>query len=59
MTHECLFTAGELLALGAIAETRSRQPQAPAGARRLADLCYQHARQHPVTPDPTDSEEQP
>lgn len=23
MTHECLFTAGELLALGAIAETRS------------------------------------
>ena len=46
--HRCPFTAGTLLALGAIAEVRSRQPQAPAGARRLADLCYEHARQHPV-----------
>lgn len=52
MTHECLFTAGELLALGAIAETRSTQPQAPAGARRLADICYEHARLHPaLTPE--------
>lgn len=56
--HSCPFSAGTLLALGAIAETRSRQPNAPAGARRLAELCYQHARQHPVTPDPTDCEEQ-
>lgn len=48
MTHECLFTAGELLALGAIAETRSRQEHAPAGARRLAEMCYEHARLHPV-----------
>lgn len=48
MTHECPFSAGELLALGAIAETRSTQPQAPAGARRLADLCYEHARLHPA-----------
>ena len=46
--HRCPFTAGELLALGAIAETRSRQPNAPAGARRLADLCYEHARLHPA-----------
>ena len=30
------------------AEVRSRQPQAPAGARRLAELCYEHARLHPT-----------
>ena len=48
MTHECPFSAGELLALGAIAETRSTQPNAPAGARRLAALCYEHARLHPA-----------
>lgn len=48
MTHECLFTAGELLALGAIAEVRSTQPQAPAGARHLAELCFEHARLHPA-----------
>lgn len=57
--HRCPFDAGELLALGAIAETRSRQDRAPDGARRLADLCYQHAAEHPVTPEPTDSEDQP
>ena len=44
----CPFSAGELLALGAIAEVRSRQPQAPAGARRLADICFEHARLHPA-----------
>ena len=48
MTHECPFSAGELLALGAIAEVRSQQPQAPAGARRLADICFEHARLHPT-----------
>lgn len=57
MTHECPFSAGELLALGAIAEVRSRQPQAPAGARRLADLCYEHARLHPA-PTPESEEGQ-
>lgn len=46
--HICPFTAGELLALGAIAEVRSTQPNAPAGARRLADICYEHARLHPA-----------
>lgn len=46
--HRCPFDAGTLLALGAIAEVRSRQPQAPAGARRLAELCYEHARLHPA-----------
>ncbi len=46
--HICPFTAGDLLALGAIAETRSTQPNAPAGARRLAALCYEHARLHPA-----------
>ena len=46
--HRCPFDAGTLLALGAIAETRSTQPNAPAGARRLADLCYEHARLHPT-----------
>ncbi len=46
--HRCPFSAGTLLALGAIAETRSTQPQAPAGARRLADLCHGHARLHPA-----------
>ena len=46
--HICPFTAGTLLALGAIAETRSTQPNAPAGARRLAALCYEHARLHPA-----------
>ena len=48
MTHECPFDAGTLLALGAIAEVRSTQTQAPAGARRLAELCYEHARLHPA-----------
>ena len=64
--HPCPFSAGELLALGAIAETRSRQDRAPDGARRLAELCYQHARQHPVADDfgaalgePQDREDQP
>lgn len=56
MTHECPFTAGEPLALGAIAETRSRQPNAPAGARRLAELCFEHARLHPAPK--TESEDQ-
>ena len=28
--------------------SRSTQPQAPAGARRLAELCYEHARLHPA-----------
>lgn len=46
--HPCPFSAGELLALGAIAEARSRQPQAPSGARRLAALCFEHARLHPA-----------
>lgn len=46
--HRCPFSAGELLALGAAAETRSTQPNAPAGARRLAALCYEHARLHPA-----------
>lgn len=45
--HRCPFSAGELLALGAIAEARSHQPQAPAGARRLADLLL---RACPATP---------
>ena len=44
--HDCPFTAGQLLALGAIAETRSRQERAPAGARALAEFCYEHAAQH-------------
>ena len=47
--HRCPFDAGTLLALGAIAEIRSRQPNAPAGARRLADICYEHARLHPTS----------
>ena len=55
--HSCPFSAGELLALGAIAEVRSRQPQAPAGARRLADICYEHARLHP-TPTTDDGSDQ-
>lgn len=55
MTHECPFDAGTLLALGAIAEVRSTQTQAPAGARRLAELCYEHARLHPAPT--TESEE--
>ena len=55
--HICPFTAGDLLALGAIAEARSRQPQAPAGARRLADLCYEHVRLHPA-PTPESEEGQ-
>ena len=46
--HRCPFDAGTLLALGAIAETSSTQPNAPAGARRLADICYEHARLHPA-----------
>ena len=46
--HRCPFDAGTLLALGAIAETRSAQPNAPAGARRLADICFEHARLHPA-----------
>ena len=56
--HACPFTAGELLALGAIAETRSHQPNPPAGANRLAQACYQHARDmHPtVREDNTDDE---
>ncbi len=49
--HSCPFTAGELLALGAIAETRSRQPNPPAGAARLAEKCYEHHRSHPIQPD--------
>ena len=50
--HPCPFDAGTLLALGAIAETRSTQPNAPAGARRLAELCFEHARLHPApTPE--------
>ena len=50
--HRCPFDAGTLLALGAIAETRSTQPNAPAGARRLAALCYEHALLHPaLTPE--------
>lgn len=57
MTHECPFDAGTLLALGAIAEVRSRQPQSPAGARRLAELCYEHARLHPA-PTPESEEGQ-
>ena len=48
MTHTCPFDAGTLLALGAIAETRSTQPNAPAGARRLAELCFEHALLHPA-----------
>lgn len=48
MTHECPFSAGELLALGTIAETRSHQEHAPAGARRLAEMCFEHALQHPT-----------
>lgn len=54
--HDCPFTVGELLALAAIAETRSTQPNAPAGARRLAALCYEHARLHPAPT--TESEDQ-
>lgn len=45
-THDCPFTAGELLALGAIAETRSHADRAPAGARALAEKCFTHAGQH-------------
>lgn len=44
----CPFTAGYLLALGAIAEVRSRQDRAPDGARRLAELCFEHAAMHPT-----------
>ena len=49
----CPFTAGELVALGAIVETH---PNPPAGAARLAQACYQHARtMHPtVREEPTD-----
>lgn len=54
--HPCPFSAGELLALGAIAEVRSTQPSAPAGARRLAELCFEHARLHPAPK--TESEDQ-
>lgn len=54
--HPCPFSAGELLALGAIAEVRSTQPHAPAGARRLAELCFEHARLHPAPK--TESEDQ-
>ena len=39
--HPCPFDAGTLLAIGAIAETRSTQPNAPAGAARLAEKCYE------------------
>lgn len=47
--HDCPFSAGELLALGAIAETVSHQTNPPAGAARLAQTCYQHARtMHPT-----------
>jgi len=54
--HPCPFSAGQLVALGAIAETRSRAEHAPAGARKLAALCYEHARQHP-TPKPESEDE--
>ena len=48
MTERCYcpMTSAQLLALGAIAETRSRQERAPAGARALADYCFEHAAQH-------------
>ena len=46
--HPCLFTSAQLLAIGAIAETRSRQERAPAGARALAEFCYEPAAQHRV-----------
>ena len=39
----CPMTAGQLLALGAIAQT-SRVPGGPA----LSRACYDHARQHPT-----------
>lgn len=48
--HSCPFTGGQLLALGAIAEIRTQESRAPAGARKLAELCYEHARQHPEGP---------
>ena len=44
--HPCPFTSAQLLALGAIAETRSRQERAPAGARALAEYCFEHAKEH-------------
>lgn len=45
--HPCPFTAGDLLALAAIADTRARQPGTTAA--RLADMCAEHAKQHPIT----------
>ncbi|QLQ16116.1 MAG: hypothetical protein HZY73_11180 [Micropruina sp.] len=39
--HPCDWTAGELLALGAIAST-SRA----AGGPRLSDKCFEHVKQH-------------
>lgn len=50
--HICPFTAGDLLALGAIAST-SRAPGGP----RLADLCFNHAEQHRTPPPDTEVEE--
>jgi len=44
----CPFTAGQLLALGAIATT-SRTP----GGKHLAEVCFEHAREH-HTPEPDD-----
>lgn len=44
--HPCPFTAGELLALGALADTAARtkgtNPQ-------LAETCFEHALQHQIT----------
>ncbi|MFT4225324.1 hypothetical protein [Micropruina sp.] len=54
--HACPFSAGELLALGAIAETRSHQPNPPAGAARLAAKCYEHHHQHQHPAQPSEGE---
>lgn len=41
--HPCPFTAGELLALAAIAEVRAQQSSV---SPKLADLCAEHAKLH-------------
>ena len=48
----CPMTAGQLLALGAIAQV-SRIP----GGKALSERCFEHARQH--TAPKTESEDQP
>lgn len=40
--------AARLYAYDLRSSARSRQPNAPAGARRLAALCYERARLHPA-----------